>query len=340
MPEHVVYLFGAGFSAPLGMPVMASFVSKSKDQFSAAPDSFKHFSEIFELFDKLAKVKNFYSSDLSNIEEILSVLSIGEIRKGGTDKTRFVKYLADVITYFTPQIVEYPGQLPSNWRTLAFGQNRLHNDYGNFIVGLTRRGLGYGGTSGSFSTSPPASEPTYAVVTLNYDGIIETFHNYAKRLAVAVPLIPNSPYLGTEDYHLNLMKLHGSAHDSSIVPPTWSKGSDRLPIAAWEAALNEIGRANHLRILGYSLPDSDLNVRYLLKAAALDSFHLKTIDVICLDTDGSVKARYDTFIDHVGYRFKNADLAVYLNGITARASDVPSGNVAAFIENNHTAFMS
>ena len=103
--------------------------------------------------------------------------------------------------------------------------------------------------------------------------------------------------------------------------------------------MHEFGRANHLRIFGYSLPDSDLNVRYLLKAAALDSFHLKTIDVVCLSPDDSVKRRYDSFIDHPGYRFRNADVAKYLNSITAHASQTPTGNVAEFLEKTHDSFM-
>src|SRR5437867_2141970 len=148
MLEHVVYLLGAGFSAPLGLPVMANFVDKSKDQFSAAPDRFNDFAKVFKLFDELAKVKNFYSSDLSNIEEILSILSIGEMRAGGNEKARFAKYLGDVVTYFTPRVVDYPGSLPSNWRTFAFGQDRSHNDYGNFVIGVARRGLNYDSTSG------------------------------------------------------------------------------------------------------------------------------------------------------------------------------------------------
>lgn len=344
MPEHVVYLLGAGFSAPLGLPVMANFVSKSKDQFSAAPDTFSHFEKVFELFEKLAKVKSFYRSDLSNIEEVLSILAIGDFREG-VDKTRFIKYLADVVTYYTPKLVEYPGLLPSNWRQFAFGNNRAHNDYGNFILGLARRSLSYGGSAGQFSTSPSdGSVPTYAVVTLNYDSVIENLHNYCKRLALAVPLKLNTPSklvptTGDTEYHINLAKLHGSGHDASIVPPTWSKGSDRLPAAAWQAALQELARANHIRIFGYSLPGSDLNVRFLLKAAALDSFHLKTIDVVCLDPDGSVKSRYDSFIDHNGYLFKSASVADCFNGITARADQTPRGNLALFLEQSHHSFM-
>lgn len=345
MPEHVVYLLGAGFSAPLGLPVMSNFVSKSKDQFSTASSEYKHFSDVFDLFEKLAKVKSFYRSDLSNIEEVLSILAIGDFREG-VDKTRFIKYLADVVSYYTPKLAQYVGTLPSNWRQFAFGNNRVHNDYGNFIFALARRSLSYNGTAGGFSTHPPdQSILTYAVVTLNYDSVIEKLHEYCKNvLALAVPLKLNTPCKkllsdGDTAYHIDLAKLHGSGHDASIVPPTWSKGPDRLPTAAWQAALDELSRANHIRIFGYSLPDSDLNVRYLLKAAALESFHLKTIDVACLDPDGSVKRRYDSFIDHHGYSFKNGNVAECFNNLTARADQTPGGNVAQFLEMAHGHFM-
>jgi len=35
--EKVVYLLGAGFSAPLGLPVMSNFLEKSKDIYFADP---------------------------------------------------------------------------------------------------------------------------------------------------------------------------------------------------------------------------------------------------------------------------------------------------------------
>src|SRR6266566_3781169 len=120
MSEHVVYLLGAGFSAPLGLPVMANFVTKSKDQFEAEREKYKNFKDVFDPFDNLAKVKSFYRSDLSNIEEVLSILAIGDFREG-VDKRSFIMYLADVIGYHTPKLEQYGGKLPSNWRQFTFG---------------------------------------------------------------------------------------------------------------------------------------------------------------------------------------------------------------------------
>ena len=48
-------------------------------------------------------------------------------------------------------------------------------------------------------------------------------------------------------------------------------------------------------------------MRYLLKSAALESTHLKSIDVMCLDPDGSVEQRYREFVGLNRFRFMSVD---------------------------------
>jgi hypothetical protein len=40
--------------------------------------------------------------------------------------------------------------------------------------------------------------------------------------------------------------------------------------------------------------------------------HLKTIDVLCLDPDGSVKKRFDELISFKDYRFRSYNVEAYL----------------------------
>jgi SIR2-like domain len=338
MPEHVVYLLGAGFSAPAGLPVMANFVSLSKDQFASSSDTLQHYARTYEIFDRLAKVKNFYATDLSNIEEILSILAVNDVAEASTDRETFVQYLVDVVERATPTPSRYPGKLPSNWRALAFGEDRTLNDYGNFVLSLTRRGTSYDSTSERFSHSAVSDGlPTYSIITLNYDCLLERTAGYIRKfLGLEVNLARNA-IPGPDQ--VCLAKLHGCTSDASIVPPTWSKGSVNLPTAAWKAALHELGRANHIRILGYSLPASDLNVRYLLKAAALRSFHLKTIHVGTLDHDGETEGRYNAFIDHPGYRFSSFNIGHYLGSITDQLAQHPTATAAQFLESVHRLFV-
>lgn len=76
--ERVVYLLGAGFSAPLGIPVMSNFLIKSRDLYRLDQTRYAHFKEVFDTISELSVIETFYSADLLNIEEILSVLEIRE----------------------------------------------------------------------------------------------------------------------------------------------------------------------------------------------------------------------------------------------------------------------
>lgn len=53
----------------------------------------------------------------------------------------------------------------------------------------------------------------------------------------------------------------------------------------------------------------------------MDSEHLKSIDVICLDSDGSVKARFDEFFEFNYYKFKNGDILDYALGLKKVVND-------------------
>jgi len=121
----VVYLVGAGFSAPLGLPVMRDFVMKSKDMLASHPKEFGHFENIFALIKDMNAAKSYYSADLFNIEEILSILEMSE-RVGGRSTKRFIKYIVDVIEFYTPPQPETdPSRLPGNWYDYPIKKNRM-----------------------------------------------------------------------------------------------------------------------------------------------------------------------------------------------------------------------
>lgn len=124
--ERVVYLLGAGFSAPLGLPVMSNFLEKSKDMYFENKERYSYFSSVLDQIRDFSVVKNYYKSDLFNIEEILSILEMANQLGGRRLKLKkdFIKYLSDVVEYYTPQIKPYPkNQLPSNWEDVVFSAN-------------------------------------------------------------------------------------------------------------------------------------------------------------------------------------------------------------------------
>jgi hypothetical protein len=109
-----------------------------------------------------------------------------------------------------------------------------------------------------------------------------------------------------------LAKLHGSIDSDNIIAPTWNKRVARGIIETWRAAQNLLSSANEIRIVGYSLPVADAYIRYLLKSAVVTSPHLKQIDVICRDGDGSTRSRYRDFISFKYARYTDADVHDYL----------------------------
>jgi hypothetical protein len=314
--DKVVYILGAGFSAPLGLPVMSNFLVKSKDLYFSDTQRYRQFQEVFRTIDKLSVVKNYFSSDLFNIEEILSIL---EMQKQ-TGNTRIVKEFSDfistVIKYYTPPLTRNKDvNWPSNWYDDIFRQHQDDpwENYGFFVASL----LGLEGDLASEIPNISISNQRsahYSVVTLNYDLVLENVCEYINSNLRVSGKVSFDREKGQDDKpdHVPLAKLHGSVDTGDLIPPTWNKSVNSKISGSWRLAHKLISEANHIRIIGYSLPTSDAYIKYLLKSAVAKANHLKSIDVICRDNDGSVKARYDEFVKFNYYQFFNRKIEDYL----------------------------
>lgn len=328
--DRVVYLLGAGFSAPLGLPVMSNFISMSKDMYFQDAERYDYFRDVFDTIKDISYAKHFFKTDLNNIEEILSILEMRTQLVGGTDEgedadaggdeeeDKFQKYIIDVIENFTPPID--PPETPRV--QLVFGTG-LWKLYGFFVANLhrlelrrdeNRRGIHYDGRV--------INEPDrhYSVITLNYDLVLELAGQEIQDRFGEMQSFERQPdFDRLEERVTPLAKIHGSVDDGTIIPPTWNKGlAEEKIVTAWKLAYELLREANYIRIIGYSLPKSDSYIKYLLRAALPESksvSHVKQLDVLCYDPDGSVKERYDEFIDWPNYRFVSGRTESYLKGI-------------------------
>ena len=329
--DKVVYFLGAGFSAPLGLPVMDNFLDKAKDMHSSDSAKYAHFQSIFRTINSLHVMKTYYYGDLLNIEEILSILEMQNLLSGHVGTKEFQRFLKDVIDFCTPEPDQVTGEKinESHYDEGILGGRRWL-PYGAFVASLLglkiiyRNGERGPGVQCVHTTNRSAS---YSVITLNYDTILETALDLCTRYGdQGVKGISPQFHLGEADESqavcatLPIAKLHGTMAPLTIVPPTWNKGSSEQVLPAWRLALRLLKEANYIRVLGYSLHESDSYVRYLLKSAVLDSEHLKGFDVITLDPDGSVGRRYKAFIQFRRYRFKILDIRRYLERVRARAA--------------------
>ena len=314
MAENILYILGAGFSAPLGLPLMGNFISMSKDLYSQAPDRFATFEPVFDELDRMAKIKNFFSSDQTNIEEVLSILEMNSRLFNENSYRAFASYVSAVIKGYTP-VIKPEVNSCSNWYDFLFSSDLRWLPYGNFAAQLFGLSIVPDKIQDTYNFTKRVDTPNYNVITLNYDVILESTINH---LACQFGLPSTFSFWRPSDNNkkktsnqVSLCKLHGSVDTENIVCPTWNKSLKPEILREWQEAHRLIGQANHIRIIGYSLPESDAYFKYLMKAGILKSKHLKTVDVLCLD-DGAVKERYSRFLDPNYFRFKNEKTEDYL----------------------------
>lgn len=349
--DKVVYIVGAGFSAPLGVPTMGNFLFKSKDLYFSDVEKYKHFEQVFNVINRLSVTKNYYDSDLFNIEEILSVIEMNQFLDGSRLDVDFIDYIKDVIRHYTPEYPSIGGNLPGNWEEWLFGKSQTLSLYGYFVSSLMglkfeRRKSNKIVTMRAFdftANKEVQPETRYSVLSLNYDMVLE---NVAEAI--------NDQYISESEIKFNkdsydstwdsthLSKLHGCLSNAEIVPPTWAKGTHESIVPIWKNAFSILRQANHIRFVGYSLPVADSYIKYLLKASVIETPHLKSIDVICLDGDGAAKSRYDDFFEFSNYRFKNGSVIDYLNELKEQVNMIENRKQncvsTAYLEAAHEEF--
>ena len=328
--ERIVYFLGAGFSAPLGLPVMNNFLETSKDLYFSDPKKFKHFKKVFDTIKDMSMSSDYYNTDLFNIEEILSILEMQRQlgKKRGSQWYR--KLIFDVIESSTPTIKPKIDLHPHNWFKLVFGDNEIQRGYGYFIASLLNLSIRASAEKNSIRpihcTKIAPSKVSYSVISLNYDLILE---NYVKYMIDSFEIRDQFEFCREAEQLANqttfLVKLHGSVDSGVIVPPTWNKNFHPEIVPQWKLAYELLTKANHIRIIGYSLPDSDAYIKYLLKAAISHIPqhipHIKTIDILCLDNNGEVEKRFENFIRFPKCRYKCADVKDYLGAIYQKVNE-------------------
>ena len=78
-----------------------------------------------------------------------------------------------------------------------------------------------------------------------------------------------------------------------LVPPTWNKTEHHSALSSvWNRAARELGEAENIFVIGYSLPLSDAFFRYLYALGAVGEATLKRFWVFNPDNSGEVGDRF------------------------------------------------
>lgn len=318
--ENVLYILGAGFSAPLSIPTMGDFISKSKGMYALSPEKYSYFHDVFVGMDQIGGVQRYLSCNTFNLEEVLSVLEMRAFIEGTEFADMFKQYIAEVISYHTPKIPDEPLNM-SQWGRRLWGAGILAG-YGAFIASLLRLTFTGRPDLDDIGVETHGVDYRYAIISLNYDMVIENFVEHIKGLHlgdVKIRLKLNSDDVTDEadcfgeQGTLSLAKIHGTLEPLNIIPPTWNKTTGEGIHKVWQLAKQLIQQANYIRFMGYSFPQSDNHLKYLLTTGMTEkpTYNLNGVDVLCLDPTREVKQRFDRLITYPNYRFTDKKVESY-----------------------------
>jgi len=311
--ENITYITGAGFSAIAGLPTMGNFLVKAKDLYYGDKEKYKSFKAIFEKIDELAKIKNYFNSDLFNIEEFLSIYDMEYALSKKRNSSAFINFIIDVITSYSFNLSDLKHEFPGNWLDFVFGKNDVQRNISSFVSNIFQ--LEYYDTSAvnkesSFKTRKIESNIHYSIVSLNYDSLLETTLSSINDDYNSLWGFEKEKYI---DEWMNpmLFKLHGDVLKNSIIPPTWAKNINDNMRSTWQNAYEVIRNSTQIRFFGYSLPPTDTYFLYFLKAAIKNNPFLKNIDAICLDKQDEIQNRYKNVFSFRDLKFKNMNINDY-----------------------------
>src|SRR5579859_7870161 len=95
--HHVVYILRAGFSQPLGIPTVASFLDRAKTLRQGGSEKFAYFDGIFDTIKELERAHNFFRTDRTSIEDLLTMLDLKDELEGTTQSEDFKNFICDVV---------------------------------------------------------------------------------------------------------------------------------------------------------------------------------------------------------------------------------------------------
>ena len=314
-----VFILGAGFSNPVGMPSIREFYNTIKKIYLDKRPSLSNFltecfQSVVDYRNSLEKVSSKTTIDLDNIETLFSYLDMDnplqiEVRRNliytiintlnistDLDNVNTTNSMKSVKTYLGKEDVRYREGNDTNYNL---------NIYEYFACAI----------AGIIGTRKYDYKKDDTIITFNYDILLDNIFSFMR--------IPIDYCYGEENQNTGLkyLKLHGSAnwllckkckkitfydkgypnmlikgckicHDNGVileplvVPPTWNKSEHRKEInRVWEVALKEMSLARKIFIIGYSMPPTDMYFEYLMSLGLKDNDIIEKIVIVDRDED-------------------------------------------------------
>lgn len=326
---NVLYILGAGFSAPAGLPTIGTFYRTSRRLFFTEGKNYEHFKPVFDYIERASGAMNYLDAELFNIEELLSIIEMDNVansrRETEIDINRFV---IDTVRACTPKIMwESPNVMTEHLHLFKCQsvENNVIGLYAAFILSLINADvyvLRKSDEAKSFECLFPNTkedstyEARYSVLTFNYDTLIEQIVQSInlQRLDDEYGIRICSKYSMSDDigiaakWELPFCKPHGSLKndltfdEDIIIAPTSMKAVKETLVEQWKTAHERLSKADVLVFVGYSFAHGDTYLQYLLKSALKHNIDLQSIVVVNSGDAESLVQRYRSMFPRVQSR--------------------------------------
>lgn len=320
-----VYILGAGFSKELGLPLQDDFLMLAKEVYFRDPDKYKHFKEVFNYQNRLAKMRTFLNYPLLNLEHLFNLLEMDIFYSNKSEvkqlKNDFMRMIKDVFIELTPnpffnlydniasnqQYAYYLSFLKmfviddSNINHIKFHKDTIISFNYDLIIEATTCIYNQKRNKDRVS-SLDSIELLRLNVLFGKDNLkIDELSNYFTA-NIGGSIFENNRIYSNTAPSIKLIKLHGSVNWKEVdndnlflIPPTWNKSDTRVR-RLWEIAFQEITEAKRIIIIGYSFPETDIYVKSLLALALNENEILQNIYFINPDKE-QVKSRCLSLLD-------------------------------------------
>lgn len=329
--SNIVFILGAGCSKRAGAPLINEFLDTAYRLHTIGevePQS-EHFGRVFKAIGSLQKVHSKAQLDLNNIEAIFNAFEIANtIQKlPGFDSDEIpqvIQSLKEVIVATLQKTLVFP---------VLHSDIAIPPPYGSFaklLHYLTQEATPRETISIITFNYDIVIDVALHLSGIRYDYCIEntecsgipllklhgslnwasrttdnailplTLSEYFKYYRITFPqdrrnaIIP----IGTQ------LKEYFSKHSQEqvnnepfIVPPTWSKADHYSSInSVWARAAYDLGEAEYIFIIGYSLPATDALFRLLYALGTVSDTPLKSILIFNPDGGSDIRQRFESMI--------------------------------------------
>jgi hypothetical protein len=312
--DYNVYILGAGFSWARGLPLVTDFMAALRDAHewllsNARATEAQSVEKVLEF--RLQSTRSAYrvKVDLENIEELFSLaatqdesltdhicIAIGAtldfcssrkreprihftLEHGGFDPpavlTAVVKHPAATVNARQYEASAYDFTVAGLLGALEPKREATGNAFITFNYDLLLENsltalkipFSYG-----LGSKPILKHPTLSALSFSSGADLQVLKLHGSVNWAT----PNSP---SQDLTLfgSYAPVHESAYAPALVPPTWRKSFSGNLANVWQQALDQIGRATRLVVIGFSMPASDQHFKFLLAAGLRENVSLREI---------------------------------------------------------------